>query len=100
MNGAKKSMATAQEGKAAAEGDLAVTQKDLDEDSSTLSTLHQDCRTGADDFQSETKSRGEELKDLAGAMKILKEAVGGAAAQSYAFLQFASQSSLSTGADL
>jgi len=110
MNGAKKSMATAQEGKAAAEGDLAVTQKDLDEDSSTLSTLHQDCRTGADDFQSETKSRGEELKALSTAMKVMEETrgVGGAEEQAYSFVQVVSQSAdtagsssrLSTAADL
>merc|ERR1719352_2040219 len=110
MNGAKKSMATAQEGKAAAEGDLAVTQKDLEEDSSTLSTLHEDCRTGTDDFQREKKSRDEELQALAVAEKAMEETrgVGGAEEQAYSFLQVASQSAdsarsssrLSTAADL
>merc|ERR1719424_1806044 len=56
--------------------------------------------TGAEDFQSETKSRGEELKALASAKKILQEALGGAAAQTYSFMQVDSRSSLSTGADL
>merc|ERR1719194_86038 len=56
--------------------------------------------TGAEDFQSETKSRGEELKALATAKKVLQEAVGGAAAQTYSFIQVVSHSSLSTGADL
>merc|ERR1719198_833174 len=56
--------------------------------------------TGAEDFQAETKSRGEELKALATAKKVLQEALGGAAAQTYSFLQVDSRSSLSTGADL
>merc|ERR1719197_1415283 len=100
MDAAKKGKAASEEGKATAEGDLAVTTKDLDEDTSTLSTLHQDCMTGAEDFQAETTSRGEELKALATAKKILQEALGGAAAQTYSFLQVDSRSSLSTGADL
>jgi len=97
MAAAKKGKAGSEEGKAVAEGDLAVTTKDLDEDTTTLSTLHQDCMTGAEDFQAETKSRGEELKALATARKVLEEALGGAAAQTYSFIQ---RSSLSTGADL
>merc|ERR1719486_154221 len=100
MDAAKKGKATSEEGKATAEGDLSVTTKDLDEDTNTLSTLHQDCMTGAEDFQAETKSRGEELKALATAKKVLQEAVGGAAAQTYSFFQVVSHSSLSTGADL
>jgi hypothetical protein len=98
MDAAKKGKAGSEEGKATAEGDLAVTTKDLGEDTTTLSTLHQDCMTGAEDFQAETKSRGEELKALATAKKVLSEALGGAAAQTYSFLQ--EGSSLSTGADL
>jgi len=56
--------------------------------------------TGSEFFQAETKSRGEELKALATAKKVLSEAVGGAAAQTYSFIQVVSRSSLSTGADL
>merc|ERR1719390_254526 len=100
MDAAKKGKAASEEGKATAEGDLAVTTKDLDEDESTLSTLHQDCMTGAEDFQAETKSRGEELKALATAKKVLQEAIGGAASQTYSFVQVDSRSSLATGADL
>jgi len=100
MDAAKKGKAGSEEAKAVAEGDLSVTTKDLAEDQSTLKTLHQDCMTGADDFQAETKSRGEELAALASAQKILKEAVGGAAAQSYSFIQVASNSALSNGVDL
>jgi len=100
MDAAKKNTASSQEGKAAAEGDLAVTTKDLNEDSTTLSTLHQDCMTGAEDFQSETKSRGDELKALATAQKVLQETLGGAAAQTYSFVQLNAASSLTTGTDL
>merc|ERR1719162_85656 len=56
MAAAKKNLAVSGESKAAASGDLSTTEKDLAEDLTTLKTLHQDCMTGADDFQSETKS--------------------------------------------
>jgi len=105
MSAAKTNLAASGEAKATAEGDLSVTQKDLKEDTTTLSTLHQDCMSGANDFQAETKSRGEELKALAEARKVLKEALP-AAAQTYgaaldqvSFLQV-SRSGLSSGADL
>merc|ERR550537_281236 len=48
MAAAKSNLAASGEAKATAEGDLAVTEKDLKEDETTLSTLHQDCMTGAD----------------------------------------------------
>jgi len=96
MADAKKNLAGSQEGKATAEGDLSVTSKDLAEDKTSLRTLHQDCMNGAEDFQSETKSRGEELNALATAKKILKDALA-AGAQTYSFLQ---RSSLSSSVDL
>merc|ERR1719482_1122680 len=94
MDKAKKNLAESQEKKAAAEGDLDVTSKDLAEDIETKKTLHQDCMTAAEEFEMATKSRGEELTALATAKKVIKEATGGAAGQSYSFLQVAS------GADL
>jgi uncharacterized coiled-coil DUF342 family protein len=99
MDKAKKGLAESQEKRAGAEGDLEVTSKDLDEDIKTKSTLHQDCMSGAEEFELSTKSRGEELNALATAKKIIKESTGGAAGQSYglnqiSFLQVAS------GADL
>merc|ERR1719313_1275187 len=93
----KKDLGAAQEAEATAQGDLSVTQKDLDEDISTLATLHQDCMKGAEDFEAETKSRGEELHALTTAKKVITEATAGAADQSYSFLQ---RSKLSSGADL
>merc|ERR1719473_332248 len=56
--------------------------------------------TKATDFEAETASRGEELKALAEAKKIIIEMTGGAAAQTYSFLQLTSTSRLRTRADL
>merc|ERR1719506_2341506 len=96
MDKAKKSLGASEESKGAAEGDLAVTTADLDEDVKSLATLHQDCMTGAEDFEAETKSCGEELKALATAKKIIAEATSGAADQSYGFIQL----QMSSGTDL
>merc|ERR1719486_1673047 len=63
-----------EKGEAAAQGDLDVTSKDLAEDVKDLATLHQDCMKGAEDFEAETKSRGEELKALATAKNIIVKA--------------------------
>merc|ERR1719424_2303795 len=98
LDAAKKNTAASAEAQATAEGDLSVTSKDLAEDISTLSTLHADCMQGAEDFQAEHKSRGEELGALATAKKIISDMTAGAAGQSYSFLQLGS--ALSSGADL
>lgn len=102
MDATKKTKAAAQEGKATAEGDLEVTSKDLKEDIETLGGLHHDCVTKAEDFEAETKSRAEELKALATAKKIIKEAVSGAAFDEVSFLQFHSDTGtgISSRADL
>jgi len=101
MNKAKKDLGASGEAKANAEGDLAVTTKDLDGDVATLSTLHQDCMKGAEDFEAETKSRGEELHALSTAAKIITEATAGAADQSYGLEQVSFlQSSLTSSVDL
>merc|ERR1719217_991572 len=93
--------------KATAEGDLAVTLKDLAEDTAQLADTHHSCMTQAQDFEAATKSRGEELKALAEAKKVILEATSGATAQTYdfaqtepSFLQVNSGSHLSTRADL
>jgi hypothetical protein len=104
MDKAKKDLAASEEAKATAEGDLAVTSKDLADDISTLATLHQDCMKGAEDFEAETKSRGEELKALATAKKVISETTSGAADLSYSFTQTSflqvSRTGLSSSADL
>jgi len=102
MDKAKKGLAESQEGKATAEGDLASTSKDLADDTATKSTLHQDCMTAAEEFELATKSRGEELNALATAKKVIVEATGGAAQQSYGLNQisFLQRAQLSSSADL
>merc|ERR1719454_2680725 len=87
MDKAKKGLAASQEGKAVAEGDLDATSKDLADDIATKASLHQDCMNSAEEFELATKSRGEELKALATAKKVIVEATGGAAQQSYSFNQ-------------
>jgi len=94
MDETKKSLAESGEIKAAAEGDLSVTQKALSEDIAALGDLHQDCMTKAQDFEAETTSRGEELKALAMAKKAVKDSTGGAAGQSYSFVQLRSATDL------
>jgi len=96
MDKAKKNLAASQENKAVATGDLDTTSKDLADDVATKGTLHQDCMTAAEEFELATKSRGEELGALATAKKVIVEATGGAASQSYSFVQV----QLSSSADL
>lgn len=83
MGEAKKSLAATSETKATATGNLDVTKKDLAEDVKELGDLHHECLTEATSFEESTKSRGEELKALAEAKKIIQEATGGAASQTY-----------------
>merc|ERR1719217_160531 len=98
---AKKSLAASGEKKAAAESGLDVTSKDLAEDIKTKATLHQGCMTKASDFEATTKSRGEELKALATAKKIIKETTGGATSLEYGLAQTSFlQTKLSTSVDL
>merc|ERR1719446_1508119 len=91
LDEAKTSKSASEEGKATAEGDLGVTTADLQEDKNTLGSLHHDCMTKANEFETETKSRGEELTALATAKKIVIEATSLAQTS---FLQIA------TGSDL
>merc|ERR1719217_756930 len=92
------------ETKAVAEGDLAVTSKDLAEDVKALADLHELCMTKAKEFEEAVKSRGEELKALTEAKKVIEEKTGGAESQTYgleqlSFLQIA-RTRLTSGADL
>merc|ERR1711957_412793 len=57
-------------------------------DIKALGELHKNCMGKAEDFEAETKSRGEELAALAKAKEIIIEATGGAAS----FLQVTSPS--------
>merc|ERR1740133_942326 len=90
MDSSKKSIAANAEKKAGAEGELTTSQKDLGEDEKVLAELHADCMSKASDFEAETTSRGEELKALATAKKIIKEATSLA---QVSFLQTSQQTS-------
>jgi len=94
MAKAKKAKGASAEKKAAAEGDLAVSSKDLASDVTALADLHHECMATAQDFEAATKSRGEELEALAHAKKAIVDNTGAAGELSYgldqiAFLQFA-----------
>jgi len=83
---AKKERAAAEETKATAQGDLVVTSKDLDADRKSLESLHHECLSRANDFEGETMSRGQELKALAAAKKVISDSTngsGGAEDQTY-----------------
>jgi len=97
---AKAGIASSGEKKATAEGDLAVTTKDLDEDTKTQSDLHQECMTTAQDFEAEVKSRAEELKALAAAKKAIVENTSGSDSLAYGLNQVSFVQKLSTGMDL
>jgi len=96
MEEAKKSLAASSATKAEAEGDLTATSKDLASDEETKAALHSNCMEKAETFEAEQKSRGEELKAIAEAKKIIQETTAGAASQEYSFLQLASSSDMAT----
>merc|ERR1712045_1048000 len=87
MAEAKQGIAASNEKKATAEGDLDATSKNLAEDISALAELHHECLSKAQDYEAETKSRGEELKAIATAKKIIQETTAGAADLSYGLNQ-------------
>jgi len=76
MENQKKAMAAAQEGKAAAEGDLEVTVADIKSSSDALATTQKDCMTVATDHEAAVRAMNDELKVLASAVKIISEATG------------------------
>merc|ERR1719458_637026 len=84
---AKTGIAASSEKKATAEGDLEVTTKNLEEDVAALSELHHECLSKAQDYEAETKSRGEELTAIATAKKVIQETTSGAADLSYGLNQ-------------
>merc|ERR1719502_1486900 len=101
----KKRKAEDSETKANAEGDLAVTTTDLENDIKALEELHTECMTHANDFEVATKDRAEELKALATAKKIIVEATAGAQSISYgldqlSFAQLQTSTRLSSRSDL
>merc|ERR1719229_1437456 len=64
-----------------------MTSKNLAEDVTALGELHHECLTKAQDYEAETKSRGEELAAIATAKKVIQETTSGAADLSYGLNQ-------------
>jgi len=93
LDEAKKAKAEAEEYKGTSEGDLGVTTTDLNDDVSTLASLHHDCMSKASEFETEVTSRSEELKALAEAKKIVIEATS-LSQTSESFLQLSTRSDL------
>lgn len=91
LDEAKKGKAQSEEYKGTAEGDLGVTTGDLNEDVKSLANVHHDCMSKASEFEIEVTSRGEELKALATAKKIVIEATSLAQTS---FLQISTKSDL------
>jgi len=83
----KSAIADAENGKAAAEGDLSMTEKNLAAAQSDQAQVHGSCLTVAADHEATVAARKEELEVIATAKKILQESTGGAVSQSYSFLQ-------------
>merc|ERR1719443_1230909 len=96
----KAAEAAAAEEKAAAEGDLATTVKDLADAEASLATAQSTCMQVAADHEVTLKGRAEELAVLAKAKQILAETTAGAVEETYALLQEATVSRLRTRADL
>jgi len=100
----KQELAQSSESKATAEGDLDETTKDLKVDTRALSDLHKDCMTKAQDFEAATKSRGEEVKALAEAKKIIQETTGASEKLAYGLSQVSfvqlGRSTLASSADV
>merc|ERR1719310_2575399 len=92
----KAAKAEAEETLAAAEGELAVTNKALAESQAGLDLVHADCMEKASDHEITVKGRAEELAALAKAKKIIQQMTAGAVSQSYSFVQISSKISSKT----
>merc|ERR1719277_2908915 len=91
---AKACVSESSEAAAAAEGDLAVTTKDLESDEADLQALHSSCMQKAEDYETEKTQMGEELKALGVAKKAVEEKTAGATSQEYGLSQESSMSLL------
>jgi len=86
--------------KAAAEGDLEKTQKELADAKATLETTNANCMETAADHDASIKARTEELSMIAEAKKVLTSSTSGAESQTYSFIQLTAGSKLRSQEDL
>jgi len=87
MSETKAAQAAAEEGKAAAQGDLAKTEKELANSKQQRSTAQATCMQVAADHQATVAARKEELQVIAQARQLLTETTSGAESQTYSFYQ-------------
>jgi len=80
---AYKELLAAREEKAIDEGDLGMTIKDVEAGVKTLADLRRVCMAKVEEFTAMHKSRGEELKALAEAKKVITETMGAASSKTY-----------------
>jgi hypothetical protein len=76
LDAQKKKKAAAAEGKATAEGELEVTVANIKTSTESLHTTQKDCMQVAIDHENAVKAMNEELRVLAEAAKIIKDATG------------------------
>jgi len=86
----KSARAKAGEEKATAEGELEVATKGLASAHEVLKNVQADCMQKAQDHDATLAGRKKELSEIAKAKKIIQASTGGAAAQTYSFLQLGS----------
>eukprot|EP00929_Paragymnodinium_shiwhaense_P121158 TRINITY_DN932_c0_g3_i1.p1 TRINITY_DN932_c0_g3~~TRINITY_DN932_c0_g3_i1.p1 ORF type:complete len:709 (+),score=307.22 TRINITY_DN932_c0_g3_i1:70-2196(+) len=87
LSNEKSGKASAEESKAIAEGELAVTVEDLKTSKEAMANAQSNCMTVAADHQATIAAREAELKVIDQAQKILQETSGGAVEQTYSLLQ-------------
>jgi len=104
MAEAKKGLEASREKKATAQGDLGATSKVLGQDAGSLEGLRRGCLAKAQDFEAATRSRGEELKAIADAKRVIAEETVGAERLSYGLDQVSlvqlGRAGLASGTDL
>merc|ERR1719482_55359 len=91
MDDTKADKAAATEVKAASEGELEITKKDLAAAQEELHTIQMDCMEKASDHEVTLKGRAAELKALAVAKKIIQQATS---LQQLSFIQLSASSHL------
>jgi len=98
LSNTQKQLSAEREVKGIAEGDLASTQKDQNEDENYLKGLLRNCQQRAVDAENSMKGRAEEMNALREARRIIAEATGAASGRQYReFLQVQSLSSEKRG---
>eukprot|EP00440_Ansanella_granifera_P063686 gb/GFBE01069048.1/.p1 GENE.gb/GFBE01069048.1/~~gb/GFBE01069048.1/.p1 ORF type:complete len:719 (+),score=243.99 gb/GFBE01069048.1/:1-2157(+) len=77
LDRSKQEKITATKNKAAAEGDLAIHLKSMQEDESSLQDLQNSCIKKASEFEEDTKARTDEVAALGEASKMISSKLGG-----------------------